>query len=119
MLGKFAPRFLGFQQHDSQELLAFLLVCAMHSFSLVTKYIVLTVYVYYVCIIVPQDGLHEDLNLVRNKPYIRTQDSGSRPDAEVAEEAWQSMRYKSNAYGSAQYIITLYEIESCRCVSGI
>ncbi len=41
MIGKHAPQFSGYQQHDSHELLAFLL-----------------------------DGLHEDLNLVKKKPYV-------------------------------------------------
>ena len=41
MIGKHAPQFVGYAQHDSQELLAFLL-----------------------------DGLHEDLNQVRDKPYV-------------------------------------------------
>ena len=40
-VGRYAPTFVGYAQHDSQELLAFLL-----------------------------DGLHEDLNLVRQKPYV-------------------------------------------------
>ena len=40
-LGKFAPQFQGYGQQDSQELLAFLL-----------------------------DGLHEDLNRIKRKPYI-------------------------------------------------
>ena len=40
-VGRYAPQFVGYAQHDSQELLAFLL-----------------------------DGLHEDLNLVREKPYV-------------------------------------------------
>lgn len=56
-IGKYAPRFTGFQQHDSQELLAFLL-----------------------------DGLHEDLNRVHDKPYVELKDSGGRPDVEVAQE---------------------------------
>ncbi len=38
MIGKFAPQFNGYSQHDSQELLAFLL-----------------------------DGLHEDLNKITKK----------------------------------------------------
>ena len=41
MIGRHAPQFSGYQQQDSQELVAFLL-----------------------------DGLHEDLNLVKNKPYV-------------------------------------------------
>ena len=40
-VGRYAPTFVGYAQHDSQELLAFLL-----------------------------DGLHEDLNLVRQKPDV-------------------------------------------------
>ncbi len=40
-VGRYAPQFVGYAQHDSQELLAFLL-----------------------------DGLHEDLNLVKKKPYV-------------------------------------------------
>jgi ubiquitin C-terminal hydrolase len=56
-IGKYAPRFNGFQQHDSQELLAFLL-----------------------------DGLHEDLNRVHDKPYVELKDSDGRPDVIVAQE---------------------------------
>ena len=40
-VGKYAPRFMGYEQQDAQELLAFLL-----------------------------NGLHEDLNLVKEKPYV-------------------------------------------------
>lgn len=50
-VGHFASRFLGYQQHDSQELLSFLL-----------------------------DGLHEDLNRVKNKEYIELRDADGRPD---------------------------------------
>ncbi|CAB4287003.1 unnamed protein product [Prunus armeniaca] len=60
-LASFAPQFSGYNQHDSQELLAFLL-----------------------------DGLHEDLNRVKCKPYIEAQDVEGRPDEEVAEEYWQN-----------------------------
>ncbi|OWF52140.1 Ubiquitin carboxyl-terminal hydrolase 32 [Mizuhopecten yessoensis] len=60
-IGKYAPRFNGFQQHDSQELLSFLL-----------------------------DGLHEDLNRVHDKPYVELKDSDGRPDNTVAEEAWEN-----------------------------
>ncbi|XP_027349722.1 ubiquitin carboxyl-terminal hydrolase 5 isoform X2 [Abrus precatorius] len=58
-LSRFAPQFSGHNQHDSQELLAFLL-----------------------------DGLHEDLNRVKHKPYIRSRDADGRPDEEVADEYW-------------------------------
>ncbi|XP_064158454.1 ubiquitin carboxyl-terminal hydrolase 32 isoform X1 [Anguilla rostrata] len=60
-IAKYAPRFNGFQQQDSQELLAFLL-----------------------------DGLHEDLNRVHEKPYVELKDSDGRPDWEVASEAWDN-----------------------------
>eukprot|EP00762_Andalucia_godoyi_P003387 ANDGO_06591.mRNA.1 Putative ubiquitin carboxyl-terminal hydrolase 11 len=52
-LGRFAPQFSGYAQHDSQELLAFLL-----------------------------DGLHEDLNRVKQKPYT------DLSNVKSAEEAW-------------------------------
>ena len=45
-LGRFAPQFQGYGQQDSQELLAFLL-----------------------------DGLHEDLNRIKRKPYIEVNSS--------------------------------------------
>ncbi|XP_068188940.1 ubiquitin carboxyl-terminal hydrolase 11 isoform X2 [Antennarius striatus] len=60
-VGHFASQFLGYQQHDSQELLSFLL-----------------------------DGLHEDLNRVKNKEYIELCDANGRPDQQVAEEAWRN-----------------------------
>uniref|UniRef100_A0A672Q3V5 Ubiquitin carboxyl-terminal hydrolase n=1 Tax=Sinocyclocheilus grahami TaxID=75366 RepID=A0A672Q3V5_SINGR len=60
-VGHFASQFLGYQQHDSQELLSFLL-----------------------------DGLHEDLNRVKKKEYIELRDADGRPDQEVAEEAWHN-----------------------------
>ena len=49
-----SSRFTDFQQHDSQEFLAFLL-----------------------------DGLHEDLNRVHDKPYVELKDSDDRADEEV------------------------------------
>ncbi|XP_069620609.1 ubiquitin carboxyl-terminal hydrolase 15 isoform X3 [Ranitomeya imitator] len=60
-VGRFAPQFSGYQQQDCQELLAFLL-----------------------------DGLHEDLNRIRKKPYIQLKDADGRPDKVVAEEAWEN-----------------------------
>ncbi|XAR70110.1 Ubiquitinyl hydrolase 1 [Bertholletia excelsa] len=67
-LARFAPQFSGFNQHDSQELLAFLL-----------------------------DGLHEDLNRVKQKPYIETKDSDGRPDEEVADECWRYHLARNNS----------------------
>jgi ubiquitin C-terminal hydrolase len=34
------------------------------------------------------DGLHEDLNRVKKKPYVEQIEGAGRPDAEVAREAW-------------------------------
>ena len=50
-VGRFAPQFSGYQQQDSQELMAFLL-----------------------------DGLHEDLNRIMKKPYVEKKDDDGRPD---------------------------------------
>ncbi|VYS62217.1 unnamed protein product [Arabidopsis thaliana] len=67
-LARFAPQFSGYNQHDSQELLAFLL-----------------------------DGLHEDLNKVKRKPYIELKESDSRPDDEVAEELWNYHKARNDS----------------------
>ncbi|OQV22250.1 Ubiquitin carboxyl-terminal hydrolase 32 [Hypsibius exemplaris] len=61
IIGKHAPAFNGYQQHDSQELLDFLL-----------------------------NGLHEDLNRVQDKPYVELNDSEGRVDEVVAHEAWEN-----------------------------
>lgn len=34
------------------------------------------------------DGLHEDLNRVKHKPYLNSRDADGRPDEEVADEFW-------------------------------
>ena len=34
------------------------------------------------------DGLHEDLNRVKHKPYKKSKDADGRPDEEVADEYW-------------------------------
>ncbi|XP_022081402.1 ubiquitin carboxyl-terminal hydrolase 19-like [Acanthaster planci] len=64
-----ASQFMGFAQHDAQEFMAFLL-----------------------------DGLHEDLNRVKNKPYIEAQDSDGKPDEEVAETAWQAHKKRNDSF---------------------
>jgi ubiquitin carboxyl-terminal hydrolase 4/11/15 len=58
-VGKFQPMFKGYHQHDSSELITFLL-----------------------------DGLHEDLNLIKKKPYVEQTDSEGRQDFDVAKESW-------------------------------
>lgn len=67
-LAKFAPQFGGYSQQDSQELLAFLL-----------------------------DGLHEDLNRIKDKPYKEEKDADGRPDEEVAAEAWENYRARNDS----------------------
>ncbi|KIY71877.1 cysteine proteinase [Cylindrobasidium torrendii FP15055 ss-10] len=60
-LQRFAPQFSGYQQHDTQELVAFLL-----------------------------DGLHEDLNRILKKPYVEKPDWEGGGDAELAKLARDS-----------------------------
>jgi len=67
-VGRFAPQFSGYQQQDSQELLTFLL-----------------------------DGLHEDLNRVKQKPYVEMSDSDNRTDEEVATEAWSNYKKRNDS----------------------
>ena len=43
------------------------------------------------------DGLHEDLNRVRHKPYIEERDAGGRPDNVVAAEAWANYRQRNDS----------------------
>eukprot|EP00949_MAST-11_sp_MAST-11-sp1_P001995 g1995.t1 len=66
-----APQFEGYDQHDAQEFLSFLL-----------------------------DGLHEDLNRVSKKPYVKDQESDghSRPDAEVAAAAWAGYLRRNKSF---------------------
>ncbi len=64
-VGRFAPQFSGYQQQDSQELMAFLL-----------------------------DGLHEDLNRIKKKPYIEQKDADGRQD-EVGRERFVFKIYSS------------------------
>ncbi|KAK9696974.1 hypothetical protein RND81_08G007400 [Saponaria officinalis] len=67
-LSRFASQFSGYNQHDSQELLAFLL-----------------------------DGLHEDLNRVKDKPYVQSKDADGRPDEEVADEYWANHKARNDS----------------------
>lgn len=36
------------------------------------------------------DGLHEDLNRVKCKPYVEVKDDDNRPDYEIADEYWKN-----------------------------
>jgi ubiquitin carboxyl-terminal hydrolase 4/11/15 len=59
-VARYAPQFSGYAQQDSQEFMSFLL-----------------------------DGLHEDLNLVKQKPYVeKKDDDGKEDDLTLANEQW-------------------------------
>jgi ubiquitin carboxyl-terminal hydrolase 4/11/15 len=60
-LSNFAHQFSGYHQHDSQELLSFLL-----------------------------DGIHEDLNRIRNKPYIEEIKTDGLSETEQAKRFWEA-----------------------------
>jgi hypothetical protein len=68
-IAQFKPEFAGFQQHDSQEFLSFLL-----------------------------DGLHEDLNRVKQKPYVEKVEANGRPDPEVAAESWEAHKLRNDSH---------------------
>lgn len=69
---RFAPQFAGYGQHDTQEFLAFLL-----------------------------DGLHEDLNRIKQKPYIEKPDwkpgGGDKELAELGKECWEGYKKRNDS----------------------
>ncbi|KAH3743888.1 Ubiquitin carboxyl-terminal hydrolase 32 [Pelomyxa schiedti] len=66
---KFAPQFSGSRQQDAHELLLYVL-----------------------------DGLHEDLNLVKTKPYTPNgEDDDKKPEHELAEISWQRHVARNNS----------------------
>lgn len=67
-IGRFNSSFSGYQQHDTQELLAFLL-----------------------------DGLHEDLNRIIKKPYIELPDFDGMKDEEIATRSWDYHRARNDS----------------------
>ncbi|CAO3599291.1 unnamed protein product [Absidia cylindrospora] len=67
-ISRFNPTFNGYQQHDSQELLAFLL-----------------------------DGLHEDMNRILKKPYIEMPDFVDMTDEEIAKQSWDYHKARNDS----------------------
>lgn len=68
-VARYAPQFSGYSQQDSQEFMSFLL-----------------------------DGLHEDLNLIKQKPYVeKKDDDGSIEDSKLAAEQWDYYRKRNQS----------------------
>jgi len=68
-VARYAPQFSGYSQQDSQEFMSFLL-----------------------------DGLHEDLNLIKQKPYMeKKDDDGSIEDSKLAAEQWDYYRKRNQS----------------------
>lgn len=69
---RFAPQFAGYGQQDSQEFIAFLL-----------------------------DGLHEDLNRIRKKPYIEKPDwkpgGGDHELATLGKDCWEGYKKRNDS----------------------
>lgn len=100
-LAHFAPQFSGFNQHDSQvQFQSFLLdlfyqcrsfirtlfSCLSFCGHLLTSNSSYTYLQEVLAFLL--DGLHEDLNRVKNKPYVEAKDGDDRPDEEIADEYW-------------------------------
>lgn len=69
IIGQFAPRFNGYSQQDAHELMAYVL-----------------------------DGLHEDLNRIKKKPYIEDSDEDAKlPEAEYAAKSWEVYKMRNDS----------------------
>ncbi|KAL5961546.1 Ubiquitin carboxyl-terminal hydrolase 15 [Taenia solium] len=90
-IAKIAPQFAGYQQQDAQELMNFLL-----------------------------DFLHEDLNKIKQKPYIEVKDADGCPDEVLARESWSNFKKRNDSiivdlfYGLLKSTVTCPE---CNLVS--
>lgn len=67
-IGTFNKQFSGFAQHDAQELLTFML-----------------------------DGLHEDVNLVKKKEYVETEEAGDLSHAVASARAWEKHQLRNRS----------------------
>ncbi|CAD8146174.1 unnamed protein product [Paramecium pentaurelia] len=68
VIGQQAPQFNGYSQQDSQELLSYLL-----------------------------DGLHEDLNRIKKKPYIPDIEYKGQSDQEFADIYWENHKKRNDS----------------------
>lgn len=68
VIGQYAPQFAGYAQQDSQEVMNFLL-----------------------------DGLHEDLNRVRQKPQTKMIEGNGQNDVTIAMEAWEQFKRRNDS----------------------
>ena len=92
VVSKHAPMFSGFRQHDSQEFLAFLLVSHRHPRLHRHLHPRLHRHLHprlYHLASATQDGLHEDVNLVTNKPYVEAEDTDGENESLMAAKAWE------------------------------
>ncbi len=62
-MGRICTQFAGYQQQDSQEFLIYLL-----------------------------DNLHEDLNRIKNPPYVEDYDGHGESDELIAQEQWKRFK---------------------------
>lgn len=67
-IGRWNSRFIGYSQQDSHEFLGALI-----------------------------DGIHEDLNRIKHKPYVEGKDANGRPDEEVSKEAWEGHKQRNDS----------------------
>ncbi len=84
-LQTFAPQFMGYHQHDAQELLAFLL-----------------------------DGIHEDLNRVKERPYVEDRDCDGTNDEKDAVENWKNYLRRNKSL-----IVDMFQGQlrnTCKCL---
>lgn len=85
-LSSLRSQFRGNEQHDAQELLAFLL-----------------------------DGLSEDLNLVHDKPYTEQPDSDGRPDSELADIWWHNHLRRERSVVQTLFSGQFKSVMTCGC----
>jgi ubiquitin carboxyl-terminal hydrolase 8 len=84
-ISTFAPQFSGYHQHDSQELLSYLL-----------------------------DGIHEDLNRVKSRPYVEDKDCDGTSDEQDAIEAWKNYLKRNKSL-----VVDLFQGQlrnTCKCL---